>query len=146
MPPDHAAKPGYYLAPEQRDLLLDKARDALRQAYAPYSGFHVGSAVLTEHGNIYAGCNVENASYGLTNCAERSAIFHAVSAEGARMKLRAVAVWSSPERPCAPCGACRQVIFEFGPDAIVFYPDREGVAETRARDLLPDGFRLQAGE
>jgi len=142
MPSGESNIQGSRLAPEQRNLLIERAKDALKHAYAPYSGFHVGAAVLTERGEIYAGCNVENASYGLTNCAERSAICNAVAAEGARMRVRAVAVWSSPERPCAPCGACRQVIFEFGPEAPVFYQDRDGVAETQARDLLPSGFRL----
>ncbi|MBP1595935.1 MAG: cytidine deaminase [Acidobacteria bacterium] len=142
MSPRKASKTGSRLAREQRDLLLASAKNALHHAYAPYSGFHVGAAVLTEKGETYTGCNVENASYGLTNCAERTAICNAVAAEGACMRLRAVAVWSRPERPCAPCGACRQVILEFGPEAMVFYQDRKGVAETQAQDLLPAGFRL----
>jgi cytidine deaminase len=102
----------------------------------------VGAAVLTEAGAVFTGCNVENASYGLTNCAERTAIFAAVAAEGAGMRIRALAVWSRPERPCSPCGACRQVILEFGPDATVVFPGPRGARAMRAADLLPAGFVL----
>ena len=96
--------------------------------------------MLSEAGTFYYGCNVENASYGLTNCAERTAIFSAVAAEGDRMRIRAIAVWSNPEVPCSPCGACRQVIFEFGPNAIVLFQGQNGVQELRASELLPSGF------
>jgi cytidine deaminase len=97
---------------------LEKAaRAAAKRSYSPYSKFRVGSAVLAGSGKVYAGCNVENASYGLCNCAERSAIFTAASA-GER-KIRAVAVYTPTATPTAPCGACRQVINEFGPHAIV---------------------------
>ena len=130
------------LTGEERDKLLAAARQGLERAYAPYSKFQVGAAVLTAAGNIYTGCNVENASYGLTNCAERTAIFSAVATEGPGMKLRAVAVWSKPEQPCAPCGACRQVIYEFGPHALVLFPGRSGVEQVRACALLPAGFVL----
>lgn len=130
------------LSATQRKMMLDMAKEALTRAYAPYSRFQVGAAVLTESGATYAGCNVENSSYGLTNCAERTAIFAAVAAEGPRMRIRAVAVWTNPEGPCSPCGACRQVIFEFGPDAIVLYQGKDGVEEVRASRLLPAGFRL----
>jgi cytidine deaminase len=129
------------LAAAERDLLLEKAKSVLQQAYAPYSKFHVGAAVLTEAGNIYVGCNVENASYGLTNCAERTAIFSAVTAEGPEMRLRALAVWNDPPGPCSPCGACRQVIFEMGRNCVVLFQGEDGrVAEVRASDLLPYGF------
>ena len=114
----------------------------LERAYAPYSKFHVGCAVLSEAGNIYTGCNVENASYGLTICAERSAIVAAVAAEGEAMKLRAVAVLNGQSAPCSPCGACRQVIFEFGPKALVIYQGNGELAEATAEQLLPAGFRL----
>lgn len=128
------------LSAEQREVLLNAAKAALVRAYAPYSKFRVGAAVLTEAGAIYSGCNVENASYGLTNCAERTAIFTAVAAEGSRMRIRAVAVWSNPDQPCSPCGACRQVIFELGPNAIVLFQGQKGVQEVRASELLPFGF------
>jgi len=98
--------------------------------------------VLTEAGAIYTGCNVENASYGLTNCAERTAIFSAVAAEGATMRLRAVAVATDPVVACAPCGACRQVIHEFGPRCWVLFTGASGLEQRRICDLLPQGFNL----
>lgn len=97
---------------------------------------------MTARGGIYTGCNVENASYGLTNCAERSAIFSAVAAEGAGMRLRAVAVVNRAKAPCSPCGACRQVIHEFGPRAVVLYQGQDGVEESSTAELLPAGFEL----
>jgi cytidine deaminase len=119
---------------------LEKAaRAAVRQAYAPYSKFRVGAAVLAGSGQIYRGCNVENAAYGLCNCAERTAIFNAVAA-GER-SVRAVAIYTPTAQPTAPCGACRQVINEFGPQAVVI-----GVCATAARvettlaALLPAAF------
>jgi len=97
---------------------LEKAaRAAARQSYSPYSKFRVGTAVLAGSGRIYPGCNVENASYGLCNCAERTAIFTAATA-GER-KIKAVVVYTPTPTPTMPCGACRQVINEFGPQAIV---------------------------
>jgi cytidine deaminase len=124
----------------EREVLLSAAQTALKQAYAPYSKFKVGAALLTETGAVYVGCNVENASYGLTICAERTAIFSAVAAEGAQMRIRAIAVWSDPQGACAPCGACRQVIYEFGPSAMVLFQGQNGVEEIRASELLPFGF------
>ncbi len=132
------------LTPAERDLLLEKAKAALNNAYAPYSKFMVGAALLTEAGKVYTGCNVENSSYGLTNCAERTAIFSAVAAEGSGMHIRAIAVWSNPEGPCSPCGACRQVIFEFGPKATVLFPGLDKVEEVLASELLPNGFLFEA--
>ena len=128
------------ISARERESLLILAKAATMRSYAPYSRFKVGAAVLTEAGAIYCGCNVENASYGLTNCAERTAIFTAVATEGARMRIRAIAIWSRPERPCSPCGACRQVILEFGPDAIVLFQTQKGIEELGASDLLPVGF------
>src|SRR5712691_1482112 len=101
--------------------MLSAARAAFNSAHAPYSKFRVGSAILTERGNQYSGCNVENSSYGLTSCAERNAIFAAVAAEGSGMRIKAVAVATEKDGPCAPCGACRQVIFEFGPGTLILH-------------------------
>lgn len=120
--------------------LLDAARAARRHAYAPYSGFAVGAALLAEDGRVFTGCNVENASYGLTTCAERVAVGKAVS-EGVR-RFRAIAV-TGPEddAPCAPCGACRQVLYEFGGDWVLVSPDGAGGARvTPVGALLPDAF------
>lgn len=134
---------GPILKPDaERERLLREARAALDQAYAPYSKFHVGAAVLTEANNVYTGCNVENASYGLTICAERTAICRAVAAEGPQMKIRAIAVLNGNNAPCSPCGACRQFIFEFGANAVVLFQGREGVVESNVSELLPAGFSL----
>ncbi len=128
-------------APDQ-NRLLEAAAAAQQRAYAPYSKFFVGAAVLTESGNVYTGCNVENASYGLTNCAERTAIFKAVAEEGPAVKIRAIAVTNAQSVPCSPCGACRQVIYEFGPGAVVVYQGTNGYVSMLAKDLLPAGFTL----
>ena len=131
------------LSPQERDMLLDTARKALQRAYAPYSKFQVGAAILTEQGEVFSGCNVENASYGLTICAERSAIFTAVQAiTAAKLAVRAVAVVNGDEVPCSPCGACRQVIAEFGENAIVIFKGQHSYQEMPIADLLPETFRL----
>lgn len=131
------------LSPKERDSLLAAARNALQRAYAPYSNFHVGAAVLTHQGEIFSGCNVENASYGLTICAERSAIFTAVQATRAeKLAIRAVAVVNGNELPCSPCGACRQVIFEFDENALVVFKGQKEYLEMPIADLLPESFRL----
>lgn len=124
------------------EVLLGLARDVLGKAYARYSGFRVGAAILTEAGNFFVGCNVENGSYGLTICAERAAICAGVAAEGAGLRLRGVAVVNEQNVPCSPCGACRQVLFEFGADAVVFFLGRDGVEERLVSELLPSGFEL----
>jgi cytidine deaminase len=127
------------LSPLQIRRLATAARRAAKSSYAPYSNFSVGAAVLTSSGKIFAGCNVENASYGLTNCAERTAIFKAVA--GGHRKLVAVAVYTPTPRPTAPCGACRQVIHEFGPNAaIVCLCDSPERIETTLDELLPNAF------
>jgi len=128
---------------EHRERLIQAARRAAENAYAPYSHFYVGAAILTGNGEIFSGCNVENASYGMTNCAERTAIFSAIANSGPKLEIRAVAVVNTKDVPCAPCGACRQVIYEFGPEAIIFFPAAEGWKEARITELLPEGFRLQ---
>ena len=127
----------------ERDQLIQSARDAMRHAYAPYSHFKVGAALLTAAGEIFNGCNVENASYGLTNCAERTAIFRAVAQRGPALKIRAIAIVNDQEAPCSPCGACRQVIYEFGPDATIIFPCASGWKAAPISELLPEGFRLQ---
>jgi cytidine deaminase len=129
------------LSPAQQDELLAAAKRAYEHAHAPYSNFRVGAAVLLENGQVFSGCNVENASYGLTNCAERTAIFSAVAALGStQVRIRAVAVVNDRAVACSPCGACRQVISEFGPDADVFYPGPKGIQHSSMRQLLPDCF------
>ena len=123
--------------------LLRAARKAMQHAYAPYSQFRVGAALLTSDGKIVAGCNVENASYGMTNCAERTAIFAAIAQSGPWLNIRAIAVVNDQGVPCSPCGACRQVIYEFGPDATVFFQSAKGWKESHITELLPEGFRLK---
>lgn len=132
-----------HLSGDERDRLLEAAREVAGRAHAPYSNFFVGAAVLTEDGEVYLGCNVENASYGLTNCAERTAIFSAVAGHGAsQLSVRAIAVATAHGQPAAPCGACRQVIYEFNPEAQIFFFGDNGLVSTTARELLPWGFRL----
>jgi cytidine deaminase len=119
--------------------LEKSARAAAERAYAPYSKFPVGAAALGGSGRIYTGCNVENASYGLCNCAERTAIFSAVAA--GEKSVRAVTVYTPTPLPTAPCGACRQVINEFGPEALVVsICDTKSRIETRLSALLPGAF------
>lgn len=119
--------------------LVEAAREAAARAYCPYSQFRVGAAVLTAEGGIVAGCNVENASYGLTICAERNAVFSAV-AKGTTA-IVAVLVYTPTATPTAPCGACRQVLNEFGPEAEVFSVcDGQDVLRTTVARLLPDAF------
>src|ERR1700690_2023256 len=98
-----------------RERLLRSAGKVMKNAYAPFSNFRVGAAILTSKGQIFVGCNVENSSYGMTNCAERTAIFAAIAKDGPDLEIRAIAVVNDHGVPCSPCGACRQVIYEFGP-------------------------------
>ena len=123
----------------QRRRIEAAARSVASRAYAPYSRFRVGAAVLARSGKIYSGCNVENASYGLCLCAERSAIFAAVAA-GER-SIEAVAVYTPTKDPTAPCGACRQVLHEFGPKALVISVcDGKGRLVESLPALLPRAF------
>lgn len=131
------------LRSQQREQLLLAARKAMKNAHAPYSHFKVGAALLTAKGEMFTGCNVENASYGLSNCAERTAIFSAVAQSGPELDIRAIAVVNDQGVSCSPCGACRQVIYEFGPEAIVFFQSAEGWKESHITELLPEGFRLK---
>lgn len=123
--------------------LLSVARRARERAYAPYSGFRVGAAVRAESGAVYPGCNIENASYGLTLCAEQVAVAQAVSS-GER-RLVAIAVSAESADAVWPCGRCRQMLLEFGPDMAVLTegPDGEPLRRTLA-DLLPDAFGAEA--
>jgi cytidine deaminase len=126
-----------------RERLLRSARAVMQNAYAPFSNFRVGAAILTSRGKIFAGCNVENSSYGMTNCAERTAIFCAIAKHGPGLEICAVAVANDHGVPCSPCGACRQVIYEFGPRAVIFYQGEKGPKQSLITDLLPEGFRLK---
>ena len=124
--------------PELRDLVR-YAKQARRRAVAPFSGFKVGAALLTRAGEIVTGCNIENASYGLTLCAERTAVFKAVS-EGLR-RFHAIAVVADSERVAAPCGPCRQILWEFCGDIWVHMENLRGVKNTlRMSELLPLPF------
>jgi len=131
------------------DALLAEAVAAQARAYAPYSGFRVGAAVLAADGRVFTGANVENAAYPASICAERVALPAAVVA-GVR-DFAALAVVGDGPGPCTPCGVCRQVLFEFAPDLEILAAGADGVAEryVLSRDLLPHGFgptRLAAGE
>lgn len=122
--------------------LLELAHSAAKNAYAPYSKFQVGACAIFEDGSVYTGCNVENASYGLTICAERTAISKAVS-DGKHKGLNAVAIYSPNAELCYPCGACRQWIAEFSKDAKIIVQDKQGnIKETSIKELLPHSFSL----
>lgn len=119
--------------------LADRARYASEASYSPYSKFRVGAAALSTSGVIWTGCNVENASYGLTICAERNAVFQLAAARCRH--IEAVAIYTPTEVPTAPCGACRQVINEFGPEALVISTcDGPGVIQMPLSALLPAAF------
>ncbi|RJQ33073.1 MAG: cytidine deaminase [Actinobacteria bacterium] len=122
-----------------KDELINEAKRVRQNAYAPYSKFKVGAAVLGEDSKIYTGCNVENVALGLSICAERSAIVHAFS-EGCR-HMTHIAIVTDHNTPCSPCGICRQVLYEFNPDMIVYLANLEGqVIEKTAKELLPLAF------
>jgi cytidine deaminase len=132
------------LSEKQKLQLVQAAQAVASNAYAPYSRFPVGAAVLTEAGQVFVGCNVENASYGLTICAERAAIFASIAQEGGKnCRIRAIAVVRLNPIPLSPCGACRQVIAEFGPEAEVIFRSAEGLINRSISELLPHGFRLE---
>ncbi len=122
-----------------RELVI-LAKEAMENAYAPYSHFKVGAALLAKDGRVFQGCNIENASYGATNCAERTAIFKAVS-EGVR-EFEAIAIVASSGEYASPCGICRQVLFEFLPEGkVILDSDEKGMVTFTVRELLPLGFR-----
>ena len=118
--------------------LISAARDVATNAYSPYSNFRVGAALLTKSGKVYSGCNVENASYGLANCAERTAVFKAISEGERAFELMAIVSTGG----VYPCGACRQVLNEFSPELKIVMGDLEGnlTGETSLVDLLPNAF------
>lgn len=118
--------------------LLEAARSASRNAYAPYSNFRVGAAIQSENDAIYTGCNVENASYGLSMCAERNAVAAMISAAEGR-KINTVAIVSPDAKPCMPCGACRQVLREFGCEEVIVEDD-SGVVGYAFDEILPHSF------
>ena len=121
--------------------MLKVARAAARNSYSPFSDFKVGAAVLADDGRVYAGANVENSSFGLTVCAERVAVFTALSA-GARA-VKAVLVYADTDTLTPPCGACLQVINEFSTNPDVILTNGHETRQCRLRDLLPQGFRLK---
>jgi len=128
--------------------LMQEAVAARQRAYAPYSKFHVGAALLTADGKVFHGCNVENASYGLCNCAERTALFAAIAAGYKPGDFRTLAVVGDTPGPIAPCGACRQVMIELGSAALeVVLTNLKGAVEvTSAKALLPGAFYLDPNE
>ena len=121
------------------EKVMGSARDASRNAYAPYSGFRVGAAILTEGGEIHAGCNVENASYGLAVCAERNAAAAMTLANPEDREIRLVAVFSPDTSPCFPCGACRQVLHEFDCKEVLV-EDQVGLHSYPFKEILPHAF------
>lgn len=125
------------------EQLLEEAKVARTYAYVPYSDFAVGAALLTEDGKIYRGCNIENAAYGMANCAERTALFKAVS-EGDK-NFEMIAVIADSDRPVPPCGACRQVMAELcPPDMKVILTNLNGdILETTVKELLPGAFKAE---
>jgi cytidine deaminase len=130
------------LAPTQLAALTRQAEAAAHNAYAPYSNFRVGAALLLESGHIVTGCNVENASYRLTSCAEQAAIAAAVTAHGPAIRVQAVVVVNLNGAPCAPCGACRQTLLEFAsPNTVVVFPSANAqITICTMADLLPNAF------
>lgn len=120
--------------------LINKAIKAMENSYAPYSKFNVGAALITSSGLLYSGCNIENASFGATICAERTAIFKAVS-EGHK-DIAKIAVVCRDNRKAVPCGICLQVMNEFMPDGSIVLCDGSGVYEYKLKELLPAGFAL----
>ncbi len=132
----------------EAQTLIDAAKAAREKAYAPYSRFKVGAALRTKDGKVFHGCNVENASYGLCNCAERTALFAAIAAGYRPGDFAAMAVVAQTDGPVAPCGACRQVMIELGTPALeVILVNLKGdVRVTSADALLPEAFYLNPAD
>src|ERR1700733_11942213 len=144
MSPSHPASQPTPLGPAQTADLQQRAIAVAHPAYAPYSNFRVGAAVLLTDGTIVTGCNVENASYRLTVCAEQAAIAAAVGLHGPQIRIRAIAVANLNDTASQPCGACRQTIHEFStPETIVFFPgEKSAIVQATIAELLPAAFRL----
>lgn len=119
---------------------MKAAKSAHQKAYAPYSGFNVGAAILTSENDLYAGCNVENASYGLSICAERNAVAGMVLQGNEKPKIKLVAIASPGAAPCFPCGACRQVLKEFGCEQVVVADGDGGILTYSFEEILPNSF------
>src|SRR3990167_8100783 len=129
------------ISKDLQDKLIGLAKEAQKKSYTPYSEFPVGAALITEDGDIFTGCNVENISYGLTNCGERTAVFKMISEKGGNTKIKAIAVTTKADIPCTPCGACRQVISEFSdPDAIIIYKGEKDYVSRSISEILPGAF------
>jgi cytidine deaminase len=139
---DRESPPGAGVDSATIRRLIDAAQDVRERAYAPYSKFRVGAAVLANDDSVYTGCNVENASYGVTMCAERSALFAAVAGLGESLQVRAVVVVGPNGQAAPPCGACRQVLAELARDAIVLFSATEGFERRTVPELIPDAFDL----
>ena len=132
------------VSPEQISSLQRQAAAIALHAYAPYSNFRVGAAILLTDGSIVTGCNVENASYRLTVCAEQAAIAAAIALHGPSIRIRAIAIANLNASASPPCGACRQTILEFSaPDTLVLFPTATGTATATIAELLPAAFLLQ---
>jgi cytidine deaminase len=131
------------IEPAVLERLRAAAQEATTRAYAPYSKFYVGAALLFDDGSVVTGCNVENVSYGLTSCAERNALFRAISERGAGAKIVAIAVANAAGAPCPPCGACRQVMSEFvTADAVVTFPGERGRETMPFAQIFPSTFHF----
>lgn len=122
------------------EKMIKLAKKVATQAYAPYSGFKVGAALLSKDGNIYTGCNVENSSYGLTNCAERTALFKAIS-EGER-EFTHLVIYNDSDKVFYPCGSCRQALVEFSPDLNITIVNKQLRVEKKLKELLPNYFKI----
>ena len=125
--------------------LLNEAKRSSENSYSPYSKFSVGASVLYESGKVYTGCNVENASYGLTVCAERNAIASAINS-GEKSKIKAIAIYSPQQKKCVPCGACRQWLSEFASDDgidIIIEDENSSPLVLTLNDIFPFGFKLE---
>ena len=129
--------------PNLASKMLKTAQEALKNSYSPYSKIRVGASVLTSKGNMYQGSNIENSSYGLTLCAERVAIAHAISIEGSDFSISAIGIAVSPWMPCPLCGACCQFISEFGTNILIISQDLDGNPVQRMlKEYLPYHFSI----
>ena len=128
----------------EKKELIEKAFEALKNSYAPYSNYHVGAAILCDDGTVFKGCNIENASFGGTNCAERSAVFSAYSNGYQKDRIKALAIVSDGDKVCAPCGICRQVLSELiEMDTPIYLSNGKEEMETDLNALLPFVFGVE---